>query len=393
MNEQKFTDKGEDNNMMKNKTNVKWKKRAATIVMSLCLLMGLMPITVFAEGSSEDLPVYTIESAEDNDTYVKRDNLTATFTSDTVFTLGEFDEYNNCVKLDYYNPNRDDSGMLPDEGFDKLVECNISLQFTDPTDVTISGEITIPLPSGYDGANAKIKDGATATSSTETTVTFPVELEVSGGSTFMYALVEYKEKPVTPPPQQSHSKSSRKSSSKSTASQPLGEVIGGKAVNNWSDLDAVLSTKAVSDTTPTAKSSETELVQLKLSNNNTTVPANTFAKLSATNCSGLHLFTGNGTAVTFVNDAKLTGQKAIDIGCSTVQLYGKKLITFKENTKLTTNVILHATVPAGTKTVSVYYTGPDKKSTLFTTVTPTAEGRLCFAIQQLGQYGLVYHEA
>ncbi|MGN0412658.1 MAG: hypothetical protein ACI4FV_06425, partial [Lachnospiraceae bacterium] len=389
------------------------KKRAATIVMSLCLLMGLIPMTVFAAGSSEDLPVYTIESEADPD-YVKRD-VTATFTSDTEFTLGAFDEYNNCVKLDYYNPNVYGS---PDEGFDILVECNISLQFTNPTDGSISGEITIPLPSGYDGATAKIKDSTPAISSisyTETTVTFPVTLEVSGGSTFMYVLVEYKEKQqcthsydndadttcnlcgyvrtVTPPPQQSHSKSSRKSSSKSTVSQPLGEVIGGKAVNNWSDLDAVLSTKAVSDTTPTAKSSETELVQLKLRNNNTTVPANTFAKLSATNCSGLHLFTGNGTAVTFVNDAKLTGQKAIDIGCSTVQLYGKKLITFKENTKLTTNVILHATVPAGTKTVSVYYTGPDEKSTLFTTVTPTAEGRLCFAIQQLGQYGLVYHEA
>ena len=73
--------------MMKNKTNVKWKKRAAAIVMSLCLLMGLMPIKVFAAGSSETLPVYTIESAEDSD-YVERPGVTATFTSDTPFTLG-----------------------------------------------------------------------------------------------------------------------------------------------------------------------------------------------------------------------------------------------------------------------------------------------------------------
>lgn len=178
--------------MMKNKTNVKWKKRAATIVMSLCLLMGLMPITVFATGSSETLPVYTIESEADND-YVKRD-VTATFTSDTEFTLGAFDEYNNCVKLDYYNPNVYDS---PDEGFDILVECNISLQFANPTSGSISGEITIPLPSGYDGATATIKDSDPAISSisyNETTVTFPVTLEVSGGSTFMYVLVEYKEK-------------------------------------------------------------------------------------------------------------------------------------------------------------------------------------------------------
>ena len=183
--------------MMKNKTNVKWKKRAATIVMSLCLLMGLMPIKIFAAGSSEQLPVYTIESAGGG--YVESDE-TATFTSSTEFTLGEFhDEYNNYgVKLDYYNCGN--YGMLPDEGFDILVECNISLQFTNPTGDSptgdsISGEITIPLPSGYDGATARTKDGATAISYNETTVTFPVTLVVYSGNTFTQLYVEYKEKP------------------------------------------------------------------------------------------------------------------------------------------------------------------------------------------------------
>ena len=187
--------------MMKKKTNVKWKKRAATIVMSLCLLMGLMPITVFAADSSAQLPVYTIESKEDLD-YVERD-VKATFTSSTEFTLGEFhDEYNKYgVKLDYYNPNvKPDDYGTPDEGFDILVECNIPLQFTNPTSGNIDGEITIPLPSGYDGATARIKDGATATSFTENTVTFPVTLEEteSDGHTlkaFAQLIVEYKEKP------------------------------------------------------------------------------------------------------------------------------------------------------------------------------------------------------
>lgn len=178
--------------MMKNKTNVKWKKRAATIVMSLCLLMGLMPITVFAAGSSEELPVYTIER-EEGGGYVERPGVTATFTSDTGFTVGPVrDENTNCVKLDYYNPNVYDA---PDEGFDILVECNISLQFTNPTSGSISGEITIPLPSGYDGATARTKDGATAISYNETTVTFPVTLVVYSGNAFTQLYVEYKEKP------------------------------------------------------------------------------------------------------------------------------------------------------------------------------------------------------
>ena len=186
--------------MMKNKTNVKWKKRAATIVMSLCLLMGLMTIKVFAAGSSDPdaLPVYKFESEVGD--YVVCPGVTATFTSDTAFTLGEFEDgYNiNCVKLDYYNPNvnPNDYGGL-DEEFDIFVECNISLKFTNHTSGSINGKITIPLPNGYDGATAKIKGGDTATSFTETTVTFPVTLVVSGGSTTLTppVLVEYKEKP------------------------------------------------------------------------------------------------------------------------------------------------------------------------------------------------------
>ena len=181
--------------MMKNKTNVKWKKRAATIVMSLCLLMGLMPIKVFAAGSPAQLPVYTIESAGGG--YVESDE-TATFTSSTDFTLGAvYNEYTNCVNIDYYNAN--DPSML-DDGYDILVECNISLQFTNPTGDSptgdsISGEITIPLPSGYDGATARTIDGVTARAYTETTVTFPVTLVVYSGNAFTQLYVEYKEKP------------------------------------------------------------------------------------------------------------------------------------------------------------------------------------------------------
>ena len=181
--------------MMKNKTNVKWKKRAATIVMSLCLLMGLMPIKVFAAGSSAQVPVYKFES-EIND-YGECPGVTATFTSNTTFTLGAFiDAYGvkQGVKLDYYNCVNS-YGMQPDDGFDILVECNIPLQFTNPTDGNISGKITIPLPSGYDGATARTKDGATAISYNETTVTFPVTLVVYSGNAFTQLYVEYKEKP------------------------------------------------------------------------------------------------------------------------------------------------------------------------------------------------------
>ena len=178
--------------MMKNKTNVKWKKRVATIVMSLCLLMGLMPKTVFAASSHNQIPVYTLENAEDG--YVPS-NETATFTASTDFTLGAFQDEQNVygVKLDYYYPNVENT---PDEGYDILVGCTISLKFADPAEGSISGEITIPLPNGYDGKTAKSKYDDTEISYNETTntITFPVTLEVSSytNTALTELYVEYK---------------------------------------------------------------------------------------------------------------------------------------------------------------------------------------------------------
>lgn len=210
--------------------------------------------------------------------------------------------------------------------------------------------------------------------------------------------------PVTPEPEPEKKESAKSSSSSGEQSakpvyvpQPLGDVVGGKAIYSWNDLDKVLDTKAVADTGKTAASAnkssanaKQELVQLKLRNTNATVPASTFAKLAKTNYSGLHIFTGNGTAVTFMNDVKLAEQKAVNIGCKTVSLAGKKVITFNAKVKLNATTLLHATVPAGTKFVSVYFTGADGKRIKLFLLTPTAEGRLCFPIQELGKYELEY---
>ncbi len=197
MNEQKKLKLRKENNMMKNKC----KRRAAAIVMCVCLLVGLMPTTVFAAEKSVSLPVYTIDSEADEN-YVLRD-VTATLSSDTAITLGPTqDQYNQYgVKFDYYNPMQDSEMYgTPEDGYDKLVECFIFFQFQsdDFSGESLVGNITFPLPSGYDGTTAKFVGGATAIDSTATTVTFPVTLAVYENSGYYiaegYYMVEYKEK-------------------------------------------------------------------------------------------------------------------------------------------------------------------------------------------------------
>lgn len=276
---------------------------------------------------------------------------------------------------------------------------------TNKTELSSAAEVSLTVNQSAGGYavlrehNGVVEEIAANYNSSTNTITF------SSNKYSTYTLVPLKGQETTVIQQEETSKNEDSKKEDSTVeetvsytSQPIGDVVGGTSITSWNDLDKALDAKKISTTKTTPAgtaavtgSPKTELVQLKLRNNNTTVPASTFANLSNTNYSGLHLFTGNGTAVTFVNDAKLAGQKAINVGCSTVSLNGRKIMTFKSTNKLSSTVVLHATVPAGTKTVSVYYTGADNKRALLTTVAPTAAGRLCFAINQLGKYELVYN--
>ena len=135
-----------------------------------------------------DLPVRVLEEGDMD--YSPAPELSATFMPDSAVTAGEFNEFQGLA-IDYYYPMID---AQPSEGYDIQTEYTVSIPFTDYEGETLSGTLTIPLPKGYDGASARIKGGAAASSYTATTVSFPVTLEVSGGSADLFGLlIEYKE--------------------------------------------------------------------------------------------------------------------------------------------------------------------------------------------------------
>ncbi len=142
-----------------------------------------------------DLPVRVLEEGDMD--YSPAPELSATFMPDSAVTAGEFNEFQGLA-IDYYYPMID---AQPSEGYDIQAEYTVSIPLTDYASETLSGTLTIPLPEGYDGASARIKGGASASSYTATTVSFPVTLDISYGTAEASLLIEYKEaqEPVQPP--------------------------------------------------------------------------------------------------------------------------------------------------------------------------------------------------
>ena len=135
-----------------------------------------------------DLPVRVLEEGDTD--YSPAPELSAAFTPDTAVTAGEFNEFQGLA-IDYYYPMID---AQPSEGYDIQAEYTVSIPLTDYASETLSGTLTIPLPEGYDGATARIKGGASASSYTAATASFPLTMDVSGGVAEKFELViEYKE--------------------------------------------------------------------------------------------------------------------------------------------------------------------------------------------------------
>ena len=144
-----------------------------------------LPVRVLEEGDTDYSPV---------------PELSATFASDTSVTVGEFNAWQGLA-IDYRKEDTEVYGPVS-EGYDFQALYTVTIPLENYQGETLSGTLTIPLPQGYDGATARIKGGASASSYTATTVTFPLTLDVSGNTAEAFELlIEYKEaqEPVQPP--------------------------------------------------------------------------------------------------------------------------------------------------------------------------------------------------
>ena len=169
----------------------KRKLRLGALLLSLCLIMGLMPATVFA-ADAITLPVRTLEEGEMD--YSAAPELTAAFIPDVAVSVGEFSEFQGLA-IDYVNPMNPEWYGPVSEGYDIQVEYTVGIPLEGYSESSLSGTLTVPLPEGYDGSSARIKGGAAASSYTAATVSFPITLEAEmdyGTASMFGLLIEYK---------------------------------------------------------------------------------------------------------------------------------------------------------------------------------------------------------
>ena len=158
---------------------------------------GKSNVKVVEEGSTViepiPLPVRTLEEGDTD--YVPASGLPAKFVPDVEVSAGEFGEYNGLA-IDYLNPMENTGTYGPvSGGYDIQAEYNLSIPLESFEGSTLKGMLTVPLPSGYDGKSARLKESGTKASSyTKTTVSFPVTLHVEGNTASLWGLlIEYRE--------------------------------------------------------------------------------------------------------------------------------------------------------------------------------------------------------
>ena len=143
-----------------------------------------MPVSNFI-----DLPVQVLEEGKAE--FAPAPELSAAFTPDTAVTVGKLYEWQGLA-INYRKKDAEAYGPVS-EGYDFQAIYDVTIPLENYQGKTLGGILTIPLPEGYDGASARIKGGAKASSYTADTVSFPVTLDVSGGlAEGLELVIEYK---------------------------------------------------------------------------------------------------------------------------------------------------------------------------------------------------------
>lgn len=195
--------------------------------------------------------------------------------------------------------------------------------------------------------------------------------------------------------------------SSSSSSGFMGVVDNTATITSWNELDNVLKADgnlsvlgaagaAASAATGNGalngnnKAAGNNIVSVLLSGSKIVVPASTFTALDNSKVDGLHVFTNNGIALTFLKNTTKKKQDAVDIAATVTKGKSFTRIAFKKPQVLNAVTALHTTVPKGTKVVRLYVYGPDGKKYFVRELTPLADGQVAFLISSLGTYELDY---
>lgn len=164
--------------------------------------------------------------------------------------------------------------------------------------------------------------------------------------------------------------------------------VGGYSLNSWDSI-AAAATKISAQDVKKANSSKEALLQVDISSSsNKEIPKDVVQLIKKSNLDGLHVFVGEGDAVTFVKDENYSKYNGMSFSHKDTVTANSRTIDFVNKGNLNAKVVFH-TVAAPSKTVELYKVVKGKEVKIGTLVT-TKEGRICFEISELATYILKY---
>lgn len=199
--------------------------------------------------------------------------------------------------------------------------------------------------------------------------------------------------PATPTPAPATSEpvtgDSGNSSSESVSTALKTTNIAGEQISGWKDITKAISTQT-KDKQQSVSGANQDLLHVDASGFNKTIPDATVKEVSSSALRGLHVFIGDGDAITFLTKNDLSDYKETNFEHKDTITDHARTIDFTYKQELGATVVFHTTVPAKLSEVTVYKVDTDNKKIRIVKTTSNANGQVCFQITETATYILEY---
>ena len=166
--------------------------------------------------------------------------------------------------------------------------------------------------------------------------------------------------------------------------------INGIQLEGWEAINKAIPT-LTKDKLLRVNGANQTLLHIDLSGSGKTIPAFVIRTADkAVGIAGLHIFIGNGDAVTFLSGNNLAGYKETNFEHKDTITEHTRTIEFLHKQPLGVTLLFHTTVPVKSAKVTVYKVVPNQSRVLVARTVSNEKGQVCFPISETATYILEY---
>lgn len=166
--------------------------------------------------------------------------------------------------------------------------------------------------------------------------------------------------------------------------------INGIQLEGWEAINKAIPT-LTKDKLLRVNGANQTLLHIDLSGSGKTIPAFVIRTADkAVGIAGLHIFIGNGDAVTFLSGNNLSGYKETNFEHKDTITEHTRTIEFLHRQPLGVTLLFHTTVPVKSAKVTVYKVVPNQSRVLVARTVSNEKGQVCFPISETATYILEY---